>query len=108
MNDILNNLSPEILSKFEAVEFEGLIKLELQDETKLSCYMELNGKIEIKETIASGTHPDMIIRGSSADLEALLTGKMSFADGFVSERISFVGDLAKITGFKSAVQKQFS
>ena len=105
MEDLLNKLSPGILTNFEHLDFEGLIKIEIQDESPLSCYLELNGKIEIKESIAEDQYPDMIIRGQSSDLLALLNGKMTFSDGFVSERVSFVGDLAKITTFKNAVQK---
>lgn len=105
MEDLLNKLSPGILTNFENLDFEGLIKIEIQDESPLSCYLELNGKIEIKESIAEDKYPDMIIRGQSSDLLALLNGKMTFSDGFVSERVSFVGDLAKITTFKNAVQK---
>jgi putative sterol carrier protein len=105
MKDLLDKLSPDILANFENIDFEGLIKVELQDDSPLSCYLELNGKIEIKESIAEDKYPDMIIRGQSSDLSALLNGKMTFSDGFVSERVSFVGDLAKITTFKNAVQK---
>ena len=108
MQDIINKLSPDLLKKFENMDFEGLIKLELQDESPLHCYIQLNGKIELKEDPAPAAHPDMIIRGQSSDLAAILSGKMSFADGFVSERVSLVGDLVKINTFKHAVQKALS
>ena len=108
MEDLLNKLSPGILTNFENLDFEGLIKVEVQDDSPMSCYLELNGKVEIKESIAEGKYPDMIIRGRSSDLSAILSGKMTFSDGFVSERVSFVGDLAKITTFKNALQKALS
>ena len=108
MQDIIDKLSPDLVQKFKNMDFEGLIKLELQDESPMHCYILLNGEIELKEDPAPAKHPDMIIRGQSSDLAALLSGKMSFADGFVSERISLVGDLVKINTYKHAVQKALS
>lgn len=72
----------------------GTMKLEIDGEQGGTYYVKLNGVTEIT------TRPckvDCILRATRRDFEALVTGRMSLADGVLTERIEVAGDLALVT-----------
>jgi hypothetical protein len=99
----VSELPPELLSRLEASGLQGLYKVELRGVPDGIYYVRLNDSAEVVGAIADNEHPDAILRGDPESLTALLSGRMSFSDALVSERVSVAGDITKIDALKDAL-----
>lgn len=81
---------------------KGTIKVVVEGEPA-PWYVALDGKTAPSSTAVPKI--DGIVRGAPADLEALLDGRMSLADGILTERIGVSGDVQLVMGLGQLLAK---
>jgi hypothetical protein len=73
---------------------EGTVKVVVEGETPY--YLTLGSRPRLEATAPARL--DGIVRAAPDDLEALLAGRMSLADGILTERIGVSGDVQLVLG----------
>ena len=96
-------VATELLGRLEKSDLKAIIKLEIEGDDASIVYVRANGDVQLAASIEPGEHPDIIITATPQSFEALLSGRMSFSDAFVSERVSIAGDVAKIVKLKQVL-----
>lgn len=95
----------EIISKLTRLGpgLEGVMKLVVLGEPPAAHYIDL-------AALEPVTRPERgvacIMRGYSADLNALLDGRMSLSNGIISERVALIGELAALARLRAALRKE--
>lgn len=87
-------LKSVILPRLAISGIRGTIKLEIRGDQGGTFYVKMNGTTELT---TKPLKPDVILRATRKDFEALLTGRMSFQDGLLTERLTAAGDFAMLT-----------
>ncbi|MEE8409296.1 MAG: SCP2 sterol-binding domain-containing protein [Myxococcota bacterium] len=98
------SLTASLIDRLAKSSLQAIVKLELRDADGGTWYVRLGGATpELLDAIENGEHPDVIVTADRVSLDALLSGRMSFSDGIVSERVSLAGDVSKIVALKDAI-----
>jgi len=97
------NLATGLLARLSGAALKALIEIEVTGEAAAKYYVELDGKPTLLPALPQGRHPDVIFKGDQFSLAALLEGRMSFSDAFVTGRVSLAGDVVKIVQLKQAL-----
>lgn len=61
-------------------------------------YLALGKESRVSRAAPPAGKLDAIVRASAADLEALLAGRMTLADGMLTERVTVSGDAQLVLG----------
>jgi len=94
--DWKQTFSDRVAPRLATSGLTGVVKVVVEGD-KQPYYVRLGGKgAGIEATVPKKL--DGIVRGSADDLEALLDGRMTLADGMLTERIAVSGDIQLVLG----------
>lgn len=92
--DWRQTFSERIAPRLAGRGLTGVLKVVIDGEAQPYYLSLTRGRLEP----AAPPKVDGIVRASAADLEALLAGRMTLADGMLTERIGVSGDVRLVVG----------
>ncbi len=95
--DWQQTLAERIAPRVAASGVQATVKVVIDGEAE-PYFLALGKDVRVSRSAPPAGKLDAIVRASGPDLEALLAGRMTLADGMLTERVTVSGDAQLVLG----------